>query len=176
MSVLLECHTSEESQGQTPLETPPRLADLEQVVERGLRTIGRGVIEMGNALREIRDRRAYRETHRTWETYCRERWDIGRNYANKLIRAAALAEEMGTAVPTERAARALLADENRRGGAAAEVVRILGDAPKLMTLSPAERRYWYSEEFVKIQWHDRCRWAWRKMRRSLRTLGSQRVG
>lgn len=92
------------------LVEPDRLAVLEAQVERGLRRAEEGVIEAGDAFREIRDARVYRQTHSTWEAYCRDRFGIGRNYADKIIRAAAYAAEMGTAVPkTERALRTLQA-------------------------------------------------------------------
>jgi hypothetical protein len=47
-----------------------RLDQLEEKIERGLKTF----IEVGTALREIRDKRLCRQTHGTFEDYCRERW------------------------------------------------------------------------------------------------------
>lgn len=78
--------------------TPSNLSlpDLETVIERGQVTF----IEVGRALMEIRDRRLYRETHATFEAYCRERWGWGRNYANKHIAAAKAVDALGTSVPT----------------------------------------------------------------------------
>lgn len=78
-----------------------RLAELEDVVARGLGTF----VEVGNALLEIRDSRLYEQTHLTFESYCNEKWAMGRSYANKLI----LAAQVGTTVPTatERQAREL---------------------------------------------------------------------
>src|SRR5690606_13645921 len=85
----------------------PTLAECEAVIERGLETY----VEVGQALLYIRDRRLYRETHGTFEEYCRERWDWGRNYANKVISAGEVAgiieERVGTNVPNEAQARAL---------------------------------------------------------------------
>lgn len=80
-----------------------RLAHLEGVIERGLETF----VEVGRALMEIRDQRLYRETHKTFEAYCRERWGWGRNYANKQITAAEVAKELGTTVPNEAVGREL---------------------------------------------------------------------
>jgi hypothetical protein len=84
-----------------------RLAELEAVVERGLKTF----VEVGLALAEIRDRRLYQGTHSSFENYCEERWGFARNYANKLVAAAevvAIVEPTGTTVPTsERQAREL---------------------------------------------------------------------
>jgi hypothetical protein len=74
------------------------------VIERGLQTF----VEVGNALLEIRDSRLYRESHGTFEQYCRERWGWGRNYVNKQIAAAEVANNLGTFVPkTEAVAREL---------------------------------------------------------------------
>lgn len=79
-----------------------RLAELENTIEKGQQTF----IEVGNALLEIRDTRLYRDTHSTFESYCRQRWGFERNYANKLVSAAevvTLLEPMGTTVPTNEA-------------------------------------------------------------------------
>lgn len=61
-----------------------RLHELESVIERGLETF----VKVGNALKEIRDSRLYRESHPDFEGYCRERWDMTKTYANYQIRAA----------------------------------------------------------------------------------------
>jgi hypothetical protein len=65
-----------------------RLAELEAVVERGLATF----VEVGAALLEIRDTRLYRDTHTTFEDYCRERWSMRRESADRLIRSAKVVE------------------------------------------------------------------------------------
>jgi hypothetical protein len=75
-----------------------RLAELEGVVEQGLQTF----IEVGEALSEIRASRLYRETHETFETYCRERWGFTGRRARQLMTAA----EVGTIVPVENEAQA----------------------------------------------------------------------
>jgi hypothetical protein len=66
-------------------------------------------VEVGNAIREIRDSRLYRERYATFEDYCRERWGWGRNYVNKQVVAADTAALVGTNVPiaNEAQARAL---------------------------------------------------------------------
>lgn len=64
-----------------------RLAELERTIERGLATF----IEVGSALAEIRDSRLYRETHDTFDAYCRDRWQMGRHRAYQLIRSAEVA-------------------------------------------------------------------------------------
>jgi hypothetical protein len=82
-----------------------RLAELEQIVERGLLTFR----EVGAALLEIRERRLYRGTHATFEGYCRERWLISKRHANRLVQASAIAELVGPVGPlvVERQAREL---------------------------------------------------------------------
>jgi phage N-6-adenine-methyltransferase len=72
-----------------------RLEVLESVIDAGMQTF----VHVGNALLEIRDSRLYRQTHGTFEDYCRERWGMQRNYANKLIAAAEVATNLGTTVP-----------------------------------------------------------------------------
>lgn len=60
------------------------LQQAEGILRTGLNTF----FEVGNALLVIKSKRLYRETHDTFEAYCRERWDIGRSYAWRFIGAA----------------------------------------------------------------------------------------
>ena len=50
---------------------------------------------------EIRDNELYRDVlgYQTFEEYCRVKWDMGRNYANKLISSANVITNVGTIVP-----------------------------------------------------------------------------
>lgn len=88
----------------------------EHIIAPGLKTF----VNVGNAFAYIRDARLYRETHSTFDEYCWGRWNIQRNYANKLILAAQVMENLGTTVPilptTETQARpfAILAPEEQR--------------------------------------------------------------
>src|SRR6266850_2708468 len=79
-------------------EEQTRLAECETVIEKGLKTF----VEVGNALLEIRDSKLYRQEFGTFEEYCRQRWKIARNYANKLIAAAEVVSNLGTNVPKPR--------------------------------------------------------------------------
>ncbi|MBU8910682.1 MAG: hypothetical protein KOO65_05380 [Desulfobacterales bacterium] len=54
-----------------------RLKACEQVIEKGFDTF----LEVGRALAEIRDNRLYRATHKAFERYCREVWDLGKSKA-----------------------------------------------------------------------------------------------
>jgi hypothetical protein len=60
------------------------LKQLEVIIQGGLKTF----FEVGQALGKIRDKRLYRGTHTTFEAYCRERWEISRVHAHRLVAAA----------------------------------------------------------------------------------------
>lgn len=83
------------------------LATLEARVREGFGAF----MDVGQALAEIRDRKLYRKTHSTFEAYCRERWDIGRNWANKQIAAVGVVASLGSFLPklpeSEKVARPL---------------------------------------------------------------------
>jgi hypothetical protein len=65
-------------------ETAVSLAAHEATIERGLTTF----VEVGEALLAIRDERLYRDSHGTFEEYCRERWGFSDSRARQLIGAA----------------------------------------------------------------------------------------
>ena len=48
------------------------LAECERIIDAGIKAF----CEMGKALVTIRDRKLYRETHGTYEDYCKDRWGI----------------------------------------------------------------------------------------------------
>lgn len=58
-----------------------RLEQCEGAIERGLNTF----VEVGRALTEIRDAKLYRFGFKTFEAYCKERWEIDRSRAYQLI-------------------------------------------------------------------------------------------
>jgi len=60
------------------------LADCEGILERGLCTF----FEVGNALLTIRENRLYRDKYSTFKQYCKNRWNIGRSYACRVMGAA----------------------------------------------------------------------------------------
>lgn len=89
-----------------------RLDELESVIERGLGTF----VEVGTALREIRDERLYRlrDGYTTFEAYCQERWGFNDRRASQMIAAAEVSTIVGTsgspttwAIPSEAVAREL---------------------------------------------------------------------
>ncbi len=56
--------------------------------------------EAGMALKELRDRRLYRSTHKTFEEYCRARFGYGRDAAYLKIGAAEVYENLDQIMPT----------------------------------------------------------------------------
>jgi hypothetical protein len=61
-----------------------RLEELVTVIENGMRSY----LEVGNALTEIRDDELWRDTHDTFELFCRERWEFSSKRAIQLINTA----------------------------------------------------------------------------------------
>lgn len=84
----------------TPAESSA-LLEHEAVIERGLQTF----YEVGMALLAIRDGRLYRDGYPTFEAYCQERWQMTRQYANNMIAAASVIDNLETIVvkPTNEA-------------------------------------------------------------------------
>jgi hypothetical protein len=103
-------HQSVETGDGKPADTPPAvqpltsdetalLADLEQIIDCGRRSF----IGVGTALATIRDSKLYRQTHDTFEAYCKSRWQIGRAHAYRQIEAAETLEilsPIGDKLPT----------------------------------------------------------------------------
>jgi phage N-6-adenine-methyltransferase len=78
------------------------LLECERVIERGLNTF----VEVGAALLKIRDSRLYKNNYDTFEDYCRERWGMYRDKADRYIAAAKLVENLtpiGVTLPTNEA-------------------------------------------------------------------------
>ncbi len=84
-----------------------RLQKLESIVENGLQTF----YEVGKALDEIREQKLYRESQKSFEAYCQDKWGIVRRTADRLIGAARVIENltpMGVKIPAhERQVRPL---------------------------------------------------------------------
>src|SRR5580765_2282492 len=47
----------------------------------------KGTFVLGYRLEQIRDQRLYRGTHKTFASYCAEKWDFSKTHANRLIQA-----------------------------------------------------------------------------------------
>lgn len=72
------------------IEEQVRLAQIEENIKTHLK----GMIEIGNLLDEIRDKRLYRQRYATFEDYCSSKWDMDKSYAYRLIGASAIVREM----------------------------------------------------------------------------------
>lgn len=91
----MSCELKEAEMNLLSVIEKSELSQLEATIEKHLSAF----YEVGFALMQIRDNRYYRETHGTFEEYCKERWGFERNYANKLIRASEVKDNLGTNVP-----------------------------------------------------------------------------
>ena len=93
------------------------LAELETVIENGMKHF----LVVGRALLRIRDSRLYRDTHRTFNDYCRDRWGMSRSYAHRMIEGAKTADNLlpiGNTPVNEAQARPLTRLEPERQDAA----------------------------------------------------------
>lgn len=70
------------------------LAKYEAVIERGMRTI----IEVGMAMKAIRDNKLYKGQHETFELYVKNRWECSKSRAYQLIEAAEVDANLSTIV------------------------------------------------------------------------------
>jgi len=105
-----------------------RLAQLEAVIESGLDTF----VTVGRALEEVRVRRLYLQTHASFESYLRERWNLSHPRGFALCHAGqvanALEAEGEHPVGGESALRELLPILRDRGpGAAAAAFRAVAE-------------------------------------------------
>jgi len=81
----------------TPIEIVEELTEDEQTDRHRLELkVERSFYDAGCSLRELRDRRLYRNTHKTWEEYCQDRFGFNRTSAHHKIRAAEVFENLFT--------------------------------------------------------------------------------
>ncbi len=71
-------------------EEREQLEQCEATIRSGLQTF----FDVGRALLAIRDQHLYRESHQTFERYCRVIWDMSRAHAYRLIGAAAIIQKL----------------------------------------------------------------------------------
>ena len=103
-----DVHAEPTAQAEQPLAPAQsaRLSALETVIRNAERTF----VKVGKALMEIRDSRLYRQTHATFKEYCRDRWNMSRSFAHRLIESAEVAQillPIGNIPATESQARPL---------------------------------------------------------------------
>jgi DNA repair photolyase len=75
-------------------DTEKRFNQLEKIIEKGISHF----VEVGTALMLIKKEKLYRILFSTFEEYCRQRWGFQRDYANKMIRSATVAQNLDTVV------------------------------------------------------------------------------
>lgn len=125
----------------------PELLDLmehEKAIEAGITSM----LDMGYAFEKIRDGRKYKAVGYTaFEDYCQQRWDLNRDYVNKVIAACCIVRELDTRVSiaptTERQVRPLkaLPDPEARADAWNEAVEEAGgDQPTAKQVEKAVAR------------------------------------
>lgn len=61
------------------------LFELEEIVEANYLQASYALFEAGRALREIRNRKLYRQDFPTFENYCREKWSYSRSFVFEII-------------------------------------------------------------------------------------------
>lgn len=81
-----------ENRLEKPLDRGERetLENCERVIQSGMDTF----MEVGGALTVIRDQRLYRASHKTFEEYCREKWDMTGRRARQLCAAAGVVRNL----------------------------------------------------------------------------------
>lgn len=129
-----------------------RLTFLEAVIDRGQYQF----LAVGDALRQIKDGKLWRHTHRSFEDYCEDRWSFSSNYARRLLKArdvmGVLPPETEVLPENERQARALLAvPEERRAQVWSEAVKRGGDALRASRLVPEVFKALTAEEQSAIR-------------------------
>ncbi|MHB8519946.1 MAG: hypothetical protein ACYDH9_04225 [Limisphaerales bacterium] len=128
---------SAELNGDLSLAEKADLQRHETIIRRGLGTF----YAVGKALAEIRDRRLYRQTHPTFEAYCRSRWEMGVRRARQLCNAAEVVDALQNGNNCSHLAGA--ADGQQSATATHQVPTNEAQARVLSTLPPAERlRVW----------------------------------
>lgn len=97
--------TEKRTNGGTPAPVGNKLTASERTklakYEATIRSHFESFRPAGEALQNIRDSRLYRETHATFEDYCREKWEMSKTQANRLIAAAKVVENIASVAPRE---------------------------------------------------------------------------
>jgi len=75
------------------------LKELESIIKENIQAF----YKVGSALLQIREDRLYRKTHDTFETYCRDRWEISRPRVYQLIEAVKVQDNLSTIVDIQPA-------------------------------------------------------------------------
>jgi hypothetical protein len=117
--------THEESKAKREnLANEDRLALLEGIIERGFQTF----LEVGQALKEIKDQKLWKPRYVSFEEYCHARWKWGLRYSNKVIQSSEIAYTVGPPYPANEGiarelAKLIEQDEERGKPAWAEFIK-----------------------------------------------------
>ncbi|MEA5504770.1 hypothetical protein VB735_16955 [Halotia wernerae UHCC 0503] len=84
------------------------------------RKVERAFFVAGKALTELRDRRLYRSTHRTFEEYCKDRFGFERRHPYRLIEAAIVVDNLMQMCPNRTQIETDSRDEEEQSGTQAE--------------------------------------------------------
>lgn len=114
------------------VEDRNRFLELEAVVDMHFE----GFMAVGSALKEIKEKCLYRETHDNFNLYCKDRFGIGANYANRQIAEFETGKEVmpiGITTPKESHIRPLmkLPSIERRKSAIKKAVKNAGSPEEL---------------------------------------------
>src|ERR1051325_1200656 len=74
-----------------------QLKRCEKVIEEGLKTF----YKVGNALMEIREGKLYRDTHATFEDYCKVKWGMGKSHAYRMMEATEVVKNLQAAASSD---------------------------------------------------------------------------
>jgi len=92
----MELAAMEMQENELSIREKQRLAELEGIIAENFR----GFVAVGQALAEIREQRLYRQTHRIFEDYCRDLWDMSHQRAFQLEASSRVIENLATIVAT----------------------------------------------------------------------------
>ena len=134
------------------------LSRCEKIIRKGLDTF----FEVGNALLIIRDQQLFSATHKSFEEYCRDKWQITSRQANRLIGAGGVVEnlvrdqlvsDIPVALPKNEAnARPLTALSPEKQVKAAQIVAAKTDDPVTKDFEDAANEV--MDEEPRIQSYD----------------------
>ena len=97
------------------------LSGYEKKIERGIATF----VEVGSALKAIRDKKLYKLTHKSFESYVQERWGWTRVRAYQLIETADVQKNVNNCIQNEGQAREVAkAPEDKQAEVVEQAVRM----------------------------------------------------
>jgi hypothetical protein len=152
------------------LYRPPSLLTLREqsLFARAERTISKGLksfLEVGLALKEIRDNRLYRQRHNTFAEYCAKRWELSRPRAYQLCAASEVVADLSANVDIR-----LLPESEAQ---ARPLTRLKDPAQwrrawhTAVTMAAAEKRPDTEEAVRRLDGNGRIELAWEDVARSV---------